>query len=105
MIAAVKAWLAGARWRASLLHLGEMWVVWLPVYLLTDSRIAGAAAVIGWYWARKQTETRAATAPYRDLLAATNPGWFPWQWWAVSPYLVLDFAVPAVASLLLILAS
>ena len=94
-------WLRSVRWHASANHLLEMWVVIAPTYAATRSKPACAVAVIAWYWSRKATESRAATAPPGHLLDATNSGWFPWQWWSVTPYLVLDFAVPTVAVLAL----
>jgi len=97
VIRALIAWIRGARWRASVMHLLEMWLVILPVWLITDSRPAAAAAVVAWYWSRKMTEVRALASP-GNLSAAWNKGWLPWQW----PHdLQLDFYLPTAAVLFL----
>jgi hypothetical protein len=91
-------WIKAARWHASIVHLGEMWVVWLPAYAATRSASAAACAVVAWYWSRKMTEVRAAASP-GNLLAAWRLGWWPWRWpWPLQ----LDFYVPALLALLIV---
>jgi hypothetical protein len=98
-IAKIAAWARAARWHPPLLHLLEM----LPIFglgWLVSTPLGGTISVWAWYWSRKETETRAANAPKGQLLKAWQLGWWPWTWglWGF-----VDFAVPAVASLLLAL--
>lgn len=89
---AIVSWIKAARWHASLLHVFEMWLFFVPAWLITGQVKVGAAAVIAWYWSRKQTEIRAAASPGM-LIDAWRLGWLPWIWPAPMR---LDFAIPTV---------
>lgn len=88
----MKAWLAGARWRYSLLHIPEGAILWLACVWLGYG--AAALGVVVWYWSRKKAEVEAVRwSEGQSHFDTTWVGWFPWQW---SRYQVLDVALPGL---------
>lgn len=103
MLKAIAAWGQRARWHASVLHLGEMWLVWIPAFMISESRSGAFAAVAAFYWAVKRTEVRLKLSPGFEL-AAWADGWTPGEWLAVDPYLLLDWALPTLTAGIIALA-
>jgi len=92
------AWFEAARWRLSLSHLLEMWLVWVPVCLATQSTVIAGWAVVVWYYSRKKLENENAAGHAQNPAATWSVGWFPWQW---SKYQMLDVLFPAIPSIII----
>lgn len=90
-------WFGAKRWRLSLSHCFEMWIIWIPLFLLTQSTVSAGVAVVAWYWSRKKMEVEVWNGHDKAPAASWSYGWFPWSWG--DRYMVLDVALPAIIAM------